>query len=456
MTLVSVCIPTRNHAAFLADAVNSALAQAVAGLEVVVCDDASTDGTTQVLGAIRDDRLRVLRYERRVGVAAARNTCLGSARGRYVAWLDADDVYLDGSLGRHLALLDAHPDVGVAHAGFQLMDEQGRPLPGWPAPAPRGAVTASRVAFRQMITSNTMTTSTVVGRRAVFDQVGGFAGNLGRCGSDWHMWLRIAAVADVGYVAEPAARYRQHTQTITRGATRRERLASDRAVVADVLRRHPDRATPETVTAARSALAGKALFAAGDAATAGRRLEAVRHALWGAGVAPPRAWPPLLRVAAALTRGDSYAGYQAAKRALAILAPMVGETPFGERLANSASRDADYEASLARAASRIRASTPGDARIATVTKWDPTLLRLARRAGEQFPDRRELTDGYPSDDRAAVRQLELTRSRGCTHLVFTWATEWWLDYYPGFRDVLDASSRLIHRDDDCLIYELRR
>ena len=456
MTLVSVCIPTRNHAAFLAEAVNSALAQDVADLEVLVCDDASTDGTDQVLGAIRDDRVRVLRYQRTVGVAAARNACLGNARGRYVAWLDADDVYLAGSLKRHVALLDAHPNVGVAHAGFQVMDDHGRALPDWSAPARQDTVTAGCVAFRQMITSNTMTTSTVVVRRAVFELVGGFAGHLGRCGSDWHMWLRIAAVADVGYVAEAAARYRQHPRTITRGASRRDRLASDRAVVTDILRQQRDRATRETITAAGSALAGKGLLAAGDAATAGRRLEAIRHALWAADVAPRRAKRSLLRVAAALTRGDGYAGYQAAKRAFAILAPMVGETPFGERMQSSAARDADYEASLARAAHRVRESTPDDARIATVTKWDPTLLWLARRAGEQFPDRRHLGDGYPSDDRAAVTQLELTRSRGCTHLVFTWATAWWLDYYPGFRDHLGTSSRLIHRDDDCLIYELRR
>jgi cytosine/adenosine deaminase-related metal-dependent hydrolase len=158
----------------------------------------------------------------------------------------------------------------------------------------------------------------------------------------------------------------------------------------------------------------------------------------------------------AIARGDDYGCYTSTRAGLAGLADLVGPTPYGERLRRSAAPDPVYEASLERIARHLRAATTDDACVATVTKWDPTLLRLAGRRGLQFPDRRLLPDGYPRDDRTAVEHLELIRAAGATHLVFTWATAWWLDHYPQFGDHLAGRCRLVRHDDDCLIYELRR
>jgi hypothetical protein len=178
--------------------------------------------------------------------------------------------------------------------------------------------------------------------------------------------------------------------------------------------------------------------------------------LLAARLSPGAARSAILRAAAALARHDAYDCYRQTRLALAALAAVVGATPFGERLRRAAACDADHEAAVARAARWVRDLTRPDARIATVTKWDPTLLRLARRRGRQFPDRRLLPDGYPADDRSAVEQLELARECGLTHLVFTSATAWWLEHYAGFGEHLAASSVLIHHDDDCRIYDLRR
>jgi len=457
VTLVSVCIPAHNHADFLAEAIESALGQPVPGLEVIVCDDASTDGTAAVLGAIGDARVLTVRHDRAVGVAAARNSCLARASGRYIAWLDADDAYLPDSLAPRLAVLERCPQVGLVHAAFHVTDAAGRRLRDWPPCAAADVTYPVAEAFRRLITSNMMATSTVVVRRELVDRVGGFSAGAGRCGSDWHMWLRLSAVADIGYLATPAAGYRQHPSTITRGSGARLRLACDRRVVADVLRRERRRlATPDTVAAAHAALAAKALLSAGDAATAGRRGEAIRQTLSAARLSPRAARPAVRRAAGALARGDEYGCYRQTRLALASLAAVVGETPFGERLRRAAAWNEDYEATLARAARRIREVTRPDARIATVTKWDPTLLRLAHRRGAQFPDRRRFPDGYPTDDRAAVAQLELARETGLTHLVFIRTTAWWLDHYAGFREHLSASARLVHDDSDCRIYDLCR
>ena len=164
--LVSVCIPTRDHGRYLGEAVASVLEQDVDGLEVLVHDDASTDDTAKLVEQLEDPRVHYRRHRRPLGVAENRNTCLAAARGRYVAWLDADDSYLPDSLARRLAVLEEHPEVGLVHGDFEVLDEDGAPLPAWPAPFDGDAIEPGATAFHELIASNEITTSTVVARRS--------------------------------------------------------------------------------------------------------------------------------------------------------------------------------------------------------------------------------------------------------------------------------------------------
>ena len=153
-------------------------------------------------------------------MAANRNSCLAGARGEYVAWLDADDERLPGTLCPQLALLDAHPEVAVVHAGHHVIDADGRMLPDWPAPFEREAIEPSSVAFGHLVAANELTTSTVVVRRSAHEAAGAFATDIGASSTDWHMWLRLALRGAVAYVAEPVARYRQHGHSISRATSR--------------------------------------------------------------------------------------------------------------------------------------------------------------------------------------------------------------------------------------------
>src|SRR4051794_4881460 len=112
--LVSVCVPARDHAPFVGEALASALSQAVE-LEVLVGDDASSDGTAAIVASFGDPRVRLLRHGRRVGVAANRDRLRAAARGRHVAWLDADDAYEPDGLTRQVALLEQETHVGLVH-----------------------------------------------------------------------------------------------------------------------------------------------------------------------------------------------------------------------------------------------------------------------------------------------------------------------------------------------------
>src|SRR6185503_2024667 len=111
---VSAVIPAYQAAAFLADAVESVLAQTEPVGEIVVVDDGSTDGTAAVAASF-GDRVRYVRQENQ-GVAAARNRGVAEARGRLVAFLDADDTWEPEKTARQLAHLRAHPDYAAVYS----------------------------------------------------------------------------------------------------------------------------------------------------------------------------------------------------------------------------------------------------------------------------------------------------------------------------------------------------
>jgi glycosyltransferase involved in cell wall biosynthesis len=457
MTRVSVCIPTRNHARFLASAIESALDQPVEDMEVVVHDDASTDETQTVLAGFDDPRLRTVRHRKPMGIAASRNALLKDARGEYIAWLDSDDRYTDSSLAHRLRLLEANPGAGLVHGAFDLIDDSDHALPSWPAVHEGDTLQPGDVAFRELLQSNTITTSTVVARRSAHDAAGPFSVDVGRTSSDWDMWLRIALEADVAYTATVVASYRQHAGSVSRPSLADgERLRSDIGVTRNVLQRERRRIPNprEAERLARDSLAAKAISRAGEMHTAGRRRDAAAAILLALRLAPRSAGFDGARMLLAALRGDDYGSFRATKRINEKLGVRLGSTRVGERLQAQAATDPLYERAVIRAARHVRRLTPQDAQVATVTKWDPTLLRLSQRHGVQFPDRRQMPDGYPRTGPEVVAHLEYLRRRGVTHIVFLESTLWWLNRYPALARHLRRRGQLLLSDPDCAVWRL--
>jgi len=114
MPRISVVIPTYNQADTISRAIDSALAQTVSDLEVLVVDDASTDTTEQVVTAYEDRRVTLLTHENNRGGAAARNTGIEAAVGDYIAFLDSDDEWCEKKIERQFDELSDRPDDYVA------------------------------------------------------------------------------------------------------------------------------------------------------------------------------------------------------------------------------------------------------------------------------------------------------------------------------------------------------
>jgi hypothetical protein len=125
--LISVLIAAHNEARFIETSIRSVLAQTIPGIEVLVVDDASTDGTADIVGRIRDSRIRVIRNSSNMGLAASLNRGLPLCRGKYIARLDGDDISLPERLKEQSAYLEGHSEIVILGTYARSISEDGRP-----------------------------------------------------------------------------------------------------------------------------------------------------------------------------------------------------------------------------------------------------------------------------------------------------------------------------------------
>lgn len=204
---VSVVMPVHDAEAFLEQAVESVLAQTLRDLELVAVDDGSIDGSARILesAARRDDRVRIIRRDRG-GVVAALNDGCAAARANYIARLDADDIALPTRLQRQVALLDAHPDVGLVGGGYVVINAHG---------VRRGRVrypVSDRELRARLHRYNTFAHPAVTFRRLAFEEAGGY--RIAEV-EDYDLWLRISERWRLAAVREPVLGYRHHRAQVS-------------------------------------------------------------------------------------------------------------------------------------------------------------------------------------------------------------------------------------------------
>ncbi|MEQ8356250.1 MAG: glycosyltransferase family 2 protein [Kiloniellaceae bacterium] len=127
--LVSIITAAYNAEAFIAETVASVQAQSLADWEMLIADDASSDDTAKIVEILtaQDPRIHLLRLDQNGGVARARNAALAKAQGRYVAFLDSDDLWLPDKLKHQTRFMGAH-DAAVSYTAFRRIGEDGHRL----------------------------------------------------------------------------------------------------------------------------------------------------------------------------------------------------------------------------------------------------------------------------------------------------------------------------------------
>ncbi|MCS3507917.1 glycosyltransferase family 2 protein [Achromobacter sp. JUb104] len=205
--LVSIVMPAFNAQRFIAEAIRSVLAQTYSNWELLVVDDSSTDDTAQIVKAFQqgEDRIRYRRSASNMGVVNSRNLALDTARGEYVAFLDADDVWETFKLDRQVAFME-ETGVAISYGDYVRMDGDGREL---------GKVLAPEVVrYERLLRSNFIGNLTGIFRRV---DLAGLRFEDSKH-EDYLFWLRALGQVEVARAtpsSEPLARYRVSSSSMS-------------------------------------------------------------------------------------------------------------------------------------------------------------------------------------------------------------------------------------------------
>lgn len=284
---ISVVIPCYNGAKYIASTLRSVLAQEGVELEVIVVDDGSGDGSAELVER-EFPQVRVVR-QANAGVAAARNQGIRCATHPWVAFIDADDIWLPGKLLAQWALLQANPQARMAYTAWQVWTcDDPEPAPDWlqalqaraGRPADWGGPTGW--IYADLLVDCHVWTSTVFAERALLLELSGFDATM-RIGEDYDLWLRASRLTPIVRVPRPYALYRLHPGNVTK----RVPSANHKGMVISSALRRWGYQSPDGRQAVRSAVArslarswsdfgGANLLAGNFGAARSAALEAVR------------------------------------------------------------------------------------------------------------------------------------------------------------------------------------
>lgn len=206
MNDISVVITSYNQKDLLREAVESVLAQTLQPLEIIVCDDASSDGSAELIAGYEKSSGGIVRGVARagnVGIAANRSDGLERAEGRFLCWLDGDDHFLPAKLEKERALLDEDEECGWAYSQVHYIDGDGKVLGKRYDHPPRGFVFDEVVSLLGIAPRNPLV------RRSLLGRTGLFRGDL-ELYEDFDLCLRLARFGKTAYCPEVLVEYRVH------------------------------------------------------------------------------------------------------------------------------------------------------------------------------------------------------------------------------------------------------
>jgi len=202
--LVSIIMPSFNTGKFIAESIRSVLAQSYAHWELIIVDDCSTDNTDAVVAEFADPRIRYLKNDRNSGAAVSRNYALREAKGRWIAFLDSDDLWTPDKLEKQLRFM-REGGYAFSYTNYREIDEQSQPL-GNRLTGPKKISKAGMYAYCWPGCLTVMYDASVAGLIQIFP--------IGK-NNDYAMWLQVIRKASCHLLNEDLAFYRKRSGSIS-------------------------------------------------------------------------------------------------------------------------------------------------------------------------------------------------------------------------------------------------
>ncbi len=200
---LSIIMPVYNSVRFVAKAVESVLSQSFTDFELIIVNDASTDGSEEVLNSFNDDRIKLLINKQNMGIVYSRNRGLREARGRFVAPFDSDDIAVPEKFMKQIDFLKKSPGFGMVGSWVRMIDGEGKLMKEkWKLPAKPYLIPAI------MLFRNYFVQSTIVARREAIPP-GGYKTGYDVV-EDYKMWIEIAKNYRIWNLPEYLVNYRVH------------------------------------------------------------------------------------------------------------------------------------------------------------------------------------------------------------------------------------------------------
>lgn len=209
MVEVSVVIPVYNSEGFIIEAIDSMREQSFKDHEIIVIDDGSTDGTANIVKRYYK-KVKYI-YQQNRGIASARNRGIKEAKGKYIAFLDADDVSERNRLEIQVNALKRNKDAGLVYSSLSFINEKGDEI----SDIHRSEQYDSETFLGKMFARNiTVSASAVMAKKSLIDKLEGFDENI-PLSEDYDLWLRMAKISSVVYIDVPLVRYRRHPNNMS-------------------------------------------------------------------------------------------------------------------------------------------------------------------------------------------------------------------------------------------------
>ena len=210
---VSVVIPCYNGEKYIGEAISSVLSQTYGDLEVIVVDDGSSDGSKDLVRAIRDSRVRLMEHDVNRGIAVARNTGIRHARGEYVAFLDQDDYWHPEKLEKQIEVLDrdTNGEIGLVFTGREILVDGRRFCWRSDRHFPKPIEKASRHdVLAAFLYRNFVWLISALVRKRCFDDVGLFSESITSGADDLEFCVRLAMKYRLAHIDEVLVTRREH------------------------------------------------------------------------------------------------------------------------------------------------------------------------------------------------------------------------------------------------------